>query len=191
MTASATTLTDLHGLGALTAGKILGRAGDVGRFRSAAAFASYTGTAPIEVSSGDVVRHRLSRAGDRQLKLLPARHGHHPSPPRHPWQGLLPEETIRRQESQRSHAVSETAPLRPGISTAEPRRSQTERQAREDTRGRLYRLARPAETPHTGSSDKSLPGPAPKPYNPAETELLDTERRQYRASASQQLKRGS
>lgn len=37
------------------------------RFRSAAAFASYTGTAPIEVSCGDVVRHRLSRAGDRQL----------------------------------------------------------------------------------------------------------------------------
>ena len=27
----------------------------------------YAGVAPIEVSSGDVVRHRLSRAGDRQL----------------------------------------------------------------------------------------------------------------------------
>ncbi len=65
--ASGTTLTDLHGIGALTAGKILGRVGDVDRFRSAAAFASYTGTAPIEVSSADVVRHRLSRAGDRQL----------------------------------------------------------------------------------------------------------------------------
>ena len=37
------------------------------RFRSAAAFASYTGPAPIEASSGDVIRHRLSRAGDRQL----------------------------------------------------------------------------------------------------------------------------
>jgi transposase len=55
------------GIGDLTAGKILARVGDVARFRSAAAFASYTGTAPIEVSSGDVVRHRLSRAGDRQL----------------------------------------------------------------------------------------------------------------------------
>ena len=69
VSASGTTLTDLHGLGALTAGKILGRVGDVGRFRSAAAFASYTGTAPIDVSSGDVVRHRLSRAGDRQLNF--------------------------------------------------------------------------------------------------------------------------
>lgn len=35
--------------------------------RSAAEFASYCGVAPIEVSSGDVQRHRLSRAGDRQL----------------------------------------------------------------------------------------------------------------------------
>ena len=31
------------------------------------AFASYTGTAPIAASSGEVTRHRLSRAGDRQL----------------------------------------------------------------------------------------------------------------------------
>ncbi len=69
VSASGATLTELHGLGVLTAGKILGRVGDVRRFRSAAAFASYTGTAPIEVSSGEVVRHRLSRAGDRQLNF--------------------------------------------------------------------------------------------------------------------------
>jgi len=37
------------------------------RFQTADRFASYCGTAPIEVSSGDVVRHRLSRAGDGQL----------------------------------------------------------------------------------------------------------------------------
>ena len=62
-----TTLTELHGIGALTAAKIVSRVGSIQRFDSPAAFASYTGTAPIEVSSGDVVRHRLSRAGDRQL----------------------------------------------------------------------------------------------------------------------------
>jgi transposase len=65
--AGRSTLTQLRGIGDLNAGKILARVGDIRRFRSAAAFASYTGTAPIEVSSGDVVRHRLSRAGDRQL----------------------------------------------------------------------------------------------------------------------------
>ncbi|WP_425484175.1 transposase [Janibacter cremeus] len=51
----------------MTAAKFLARVGDIHRFRSAAAFASYTGTAPIEVSSGNVVGHRPSRAGDRQL----------------------------------------------------------------------------------------------------------------------------
>jgi transposase len=55
------------GIGPILAAKILGRIGDVRRFPTAARFASYCGVAPIEVSSGDVVRHRLSRAGDRQL----------------------------------------------------------------------------------------------------------------------------
>lgn len=67
VSASETTLTKLCGIGDVTAGKILARVGTITRFRSAAAFASYTGTAPIDVSSGDVTRHRLSRAGDRQL----------------------------------------------------------------------------------------------------------------------------
>jgi transposase len=41
--------------------------GNVARFPTKAHFASYTGTAPIEASSGEVVRHRLSRAGNRKL----------------------------------------------------------------------------------------------------------------------------
>jgi transposase len=64
---SGTTLTELSGIGTLNAAKILARVGKIQRFRSADAFASYTGTAPIAASSGDVTRHRLSRAGDRQL----------------------------------------------------------------------------------------------------------------------------
>ena len=35
-------------------------------------FASYSGTAPVESSSGEVVRHRLSLAGNRKLNY--ARH---------------------------------------------------------------------------------------------------------------------
>ena len=30
-------------------------------------FAAHTGTAPLEASSGQVIRHRLSRSGDRKL----------------------------------------------------------------------------------------------------------------------------
>jgi transposase len=65
--ASGTTLTQLCGIGHLTAAKLLARTGPIHRFGSVAHFASYAGVAPLEVSSGDVVRHRPSRAGDRQL----------------------------------------------------------------------------------------------------------------------------
>jgi transposase len=67
VTASKTSLTTLHGIGPVLAAKLLGEVGDVGRFPTKAKFATYNGTAPIEASSGQVVRHRLSRAGNRRL----------------------------------------------------------------------------------------------------------------------------
>jgi transposase len=67
---TATTLTELHGIGVVNAAKTVARVGDITRFPTAAAFASFTGTAPIEVSSGEQTRHRLSRAGDRQLNYV-------------------------------------------------------------------------------------------------------------------------
>lgn len=65
--ASDTTLTDIVGISDVLAAKILGHVGDITRFGSADRFASYSGTAPIEVSSGEVTRHRLSRSGNRSL----------------------------------------------------------------------------------------------------------------------------
>ena len=65
--ASGTNLCDLAGISDVLAAKILGHIADIGRFPSADRLASYAGTAPIEASSGDVVRHRLSRNGNRQL----------------------------------------------------------------------------------------------------------------------------
>ena len=65
--ASKTSLTTLHGIGPVLAAKLLGEVGDVRRFPTKAKFATYNGTAPIEASSGQVVRHRLSRAGNRRL----------------------------------------------------------------------------------------------------------------------------
>lgn len=64
---SQTLLLELRGVGPVLAARIIGRCGSVTRFETANHFASYCGTAPIEASSGDVIRHRLSRAGDRQL----------------------------------------------------------------------------------------------------------------------------
>jgi hypothetical protein len=58
---------EVTGLAAVTAAKILAEVGDVRRFASKHHFASYTGTAPIDVSSGDNNRHRLNRGGNRRL----------------------------------------------------------------------------------------------------------------------------
>ena len=60
-------LLGICGVGPLVAAKILGEVRDVARFSSPAAFASYSGTAPIPASSGTVIRHRLHRGGNRQL----------------------------------------------------------------------------------------------------------------------------
>ena len=65
--ASGTTLTEIFGVGPILSARIIGAVGDVRRFPSKAHFASYSGTAPVEASSGDVVRHRLSLAGNRRL----------------------------------------------------------------------------------------------------------------------------
>jgi transposase len=65
--ASGTTLTEIFGIGPILAAKIVGTVGSVARFPTKAHFASYSGTAPVEASSGEVVRHRLSLAGNRHL----------------------------------------------------------------------------------------------------------------------------
>lgn len=62
-----TQVSGIRGVGPVMTALILGEVGDVRRFPSKAHFASYTGTAPIDVSSGDHVRHRLNRGGNRRL----------------------------------------------------------------------------------------------------------------------------
>jgi hypothetical protein len=57
----------LPGCGLLTAAKIVGEAGGISRFRSKEAFARHNGSAPVPVCSGNAVRHRLKRGGNRQL----------------------------------------------------------------------------------------------------------------------------
>jgi transposase len=64
---SNTSLLGLFGVGPVLAATFLGEVGDVRRFPTKHHFAAHTGTAPLEASSGQVIRHRLSRAGDRKL----------------------------------------------------------------------------------------------------------------------------
>jgi transposase len=65
--ASGTTLTELYGVGPLVAAYLIGHSGDICRFPSAGHYARYNATAPIEASSGPVIRHRLNPRGNRQL----------------------------------------------------------------------------------------------------------------------------
>ncbi|MEU6559460.1 IS110 family transposase [Nocardia nova] len=62
-----TSLRTIAGIGPVMAARIIGRTGPATRFPTAAAYANYTGVAPVEIASADSVRHRLSRYGDREL----------------------------------------------------------------------------------------------------------------------------
>ena len=63
-------LMDLHGIGPVVAARILADVGEVARFADRNRFASWTGTAPIDASSGEQNRHRLSRAGNRRINHM-------------------------------------------------------------------------------------------------------------------------
>jgi transposase len=72
------------GVGVISAAQIVNAWSHAGRLRSEAAFAALGGAAPIEASSGKVVRHRLNRGGDRQLNralhtIVLSRQQHHPA----------------------------------------------------------------------------------------------------------------
>jgi transposase len=57
------------GFGVFTAAEVLIAWSHRGRVHSEAAFAKLAGVAPLEASSGQVIRHRLNRGGDRRLNM--------------------------------------------------------------------------------------------------------------------------
>ena len=60
-------LCELPGVGSVVAASVLTAWSHPGRVRSEAAFAALAGTCPIPASSGNTLRHRLNRGGDRRL----------------------------------------------------------------------------------------------------------------------------
>ena len=65
--ARGSTLMQIPGIGPAGAARILADVGDIARFADRNRFASWTGTAPLDASSGEQIRHRLSRAGNRRM----------------------------------------------------------------------------------------------------------------------------
>jgi transposase len=78
-------LLEQPGVGPLAAAQVLISWSHRGRIRSEAAFARLAGCAPIPASSGQTVRHRLDRSGDRRLNralhmiLVTRRRAHAPT----------------------------------------------------------------------------------------------------------------
>ena len=116
-------LMELHGVGPVVAARILADVGDVARFADRNRFASWTGTAPLDASSGEQNRHRLSRAGNRRINHMIHIAAVTPAPPRHRRPDLLPTQASRGQEAPGGPALSQAQDLRRGLSTAARRRA--------------------------------------------------------------------
>jgi transposase len=168
--ASGSRLMDLPGVGPIVAARVLADVGDVARFADRNRFASWTGTAPIEASSGEIVRHRLSRAGNRRMN-----HMIH----------IAATTQIRLNTPGRAYYLRKLAAgktkaealrcLKRRISDALYRQLLADARAAELTaaqtgpgghRGASHKSSAAGSHPHTGTSDQPLPGPA-QPTLPA------------------------
>ena len=164
VTATGTSLLDLHGIGPTGAARLLVEVGDITRFPSKAHFASWNGTAPLDASSGDQVRHRLSRKGNRQINRV--LHTMARVQLRNPTEGRAyydrkkadgkaPMEAMRCVKRRLSDIVFQTM-LNDAVRTTDA----TTRTGPGGQRGNDSDSSAAGSHPHTGSSDKSLPGPA-------------------------------
>ncbi len=162
--ATGTTLLDLHGIGPTGAARLLVEVGDITRFPSKSHFASWNGTAPLDASSGDQVRHRLSRKGNRQINRV--LHTMARVQLRNPTEGRAyydrkkadgkaPMEAMRCVKRRLSDIVFQTMLNDTVRTTGAPTRTGPGGQ-----RGNDSDSSAAGSQPHTNSSDKPLPGPA-------------------------------
>jgi transposase len=178
--ATGTSLLDLNGIGPTGAARLLVEVGDITRFPSKAHFASWNGTAPIDASSGDQVRHRLSRKGNRQINRV--LHTMARVQLRNPTEGRAyydrkradgkaPMEALRCVKRRLSDIVYRT---KLGDT------SDRQRRAREDTGVRHFNPARPAPNPTPALRISHFPDPPPPILELRSPPLLDTEGCQIR-----------
>lgn len=166
--ATGTTLLDLHGIGPTGAARLLVEVGDITRFPSKSHFASWNGTAPLDASSGDQVRHRLSRKGNRQINRV--LHTMARVQLRNPTEGRAyydrkkadgkaPMEAMRCVKRRLSDIVYQTM-LNDAVRTTKAPTSTRTRTGPGGQQGDDSDSSAAGSQPHTNSSDKPLPGPA-------------------------------
>jgi len=163
-------LMDIHGIGPAGAARILADVGDISRFPDRNHFASWTGTAPIDASSGQHIRHRLSRAGNRRLNHVLYIAGivqlRHDTPGRAYYRrklaaGKTPMEAMRCLRRRLSDAVyrqlaTDARPASGAGPGGHP--------------GASLISSAAGLSPDTGTSDQPLPGPAPQTLPPPRKE---------------------
>jgi transposase len=157
--ATGTSLLDLHGIGPSGAARLLIDVGDITRFPTKGHFASWNGTAPLDASSGDRVRHRLSRAGNRQINRT--LHIMATVQLRNPTEGRA---YYDRKKASGKTSMEAMRCLKRRLSDIVYRamvndaiRAMTGPGGHEGT---STESSATGSHPHTGSSDQSLPGPA-------------------------------
>jgi transposase len=173
VTASGSGLLDVFGIGPAGAARILADVGDVTRFPDRNHFASWTGTAPIDASSGDQQRHRLSRAGNRRLNHVLYIAGivqmRHDTPGRTYYrrkltEGKTPMEAMRCLRRRLSDVIYRQ------LVTDAARRAEPDSQAGPGGHsGATLQSSAAARSPVIGTSDQPLPGPAPDTLAPSTT----------------------
>ena len=157
--ASGSTLMDLSGVGPVVAARVLADVGDVVRFADRNRFASWTGTAPLDASSGEQIRHRLSRAGNRRMN-----HMIHIAAVTQIRLDTPGRAYYRRKRSESKTRMEAMRCLKRRISDAIYRQllADAQRQAGPGgQRGASHESSAAGLHPHTGTSDQPLPGPAP------------------------------
>jgi transposase len=162
--ATGTSLMELNGIGPSGAARLLVEVGDITRFPNRDHFASWNGTAPIDASSGDHVRHRLSRAGNRQInrtlhimatvQLRNATEGR-AYYDRRKADGKTSMEAMRALKRRLSNIVYRTMLDDAIAHAATSARTGPGGQTGHDSDSSVT-----GSHPHAGSSDKPLPGPA-------------------------------
>jgi transposase len=164
VTAAGSALMDLYGIGPAGAARILADVGDIARFPNRNHFASWTGTAPLDASSGAQVRHRLSRAGNRRINHVLYIAGivqiRHDTPGRAYYRRKLAEgktslEAMRCLRRRLSDVV-----YRQLVADAAAKAEQNTEAGPGGHRGATTNSSAAGPTPTAGSSDKPQPGPA-------------------------------
>jgi transposase len=168
VTATGSGLMSLYGIGPAGAARILADVGDVARFADRNRFASWTGTAPLDASSGAQIRHRLSRAGNRRINhvlyIAAVCQIRHDTPGRAYYrrklaEGKTPLEALRCLRRRLSNVVYRQL-------VADTAAKTTERAGPGGHSGATLTSSAAGPTPAADSSDKPLPGPAPATLPP-------------------------